>query len=36
MSKIRILIYKLDKNSLQTRPVSFPDHEKLLKELDSG
>ena len=36
MSKITILIYTLDKYNLQTRIVSFPDHEKLLKEVDSG
>ena len=36
MSKIRILIYTLDKYSLQTRIVSFPDHEKLVKEVYSG
>ena len=36
MSKITILVYTLDKYNLQTRIVSFPDHEKLLKEVDSG
>ena len=36
MSKIRILIYTLDKYSLQTRIVSFPDQEKLVKEVHSG
>ena len=36
MSTIRIIIYTLDKYNLQTRIVSFPDHEKLLKEVDSG
>ena len=36
MSKIRVSIYTLDKYNLQTRIVSFPDHEKLLKEVDSG
>ena len=34
--KIRDLIYTLDIYNLQTRTVSFPDHEKLLKEKDSG
>ena len=36
MSKIGILIYALDIDYLQTRTVSFPGHEKLLKEVDSG
>ena len=36
MSRIKILTYTLDKYSLQTRTVSFPDHKKLLKEVDSG
>ena len=36
MSIIRILIYRLDKYTLQTRIVSFLDDEKLLKEVDSG
>ena len=35
MSTIRILIYTLDKYTLQTRIVSFLDHEKSLKEVDS-
>ena len=34
LSKIRI--YTLDKYNLQTKIVSFPDYEKLLKEVDSG
>ena len=29
----RILIYTLDKYDLQTKIVSFPDHENLLKEV---
>ena len=33
MSKIRISIYTLDKYNLQTRIVSFPDHENLLEEV---
>ena len=36
MSKIEILTYTLDKYNLQTRIISFPDHEKLLKEIDIG
>ena len=36
MSRIRILIYALDKYNLRARAVSFPDHGKLLKEVDSG
>ena len=36
MSTLRILIYTLDKYTLQTRIVSFLDHEKSLKEVDSG
>ena len=36
MSKIEILTYTLDKYNLQTRFISFQDHEKLLKEVDSG
>ena len=36
MSKLRILSYTLDKHNLQTRTVSFPDHEKLLKVVDTG
>ena len=36
MSTIRILIYALGKYTLQTRIVSFLDHEKSLKEVDSG
>ena len=35
MSTIRILIYTLDKYILQTRTVSFPDHENLVEEVDS-
>ena len=35
MSTIKILIYTLDKYNLHTGNVSFPDHEKLLKEVDS-
>ena len=33
MSKIRVLIYRIDINNLQTRIVSFPDQEKFLKEV---
>ena len=33
MSKIRVLIYNLDKYNLETKIVSFPDHENLLKEV---
>ena len=33
MSKIRVLIYRLDINSLQTKTVSFVDQEKVLKEV---
>ena len=33
MSKIRVLIYRLDIYHLQTKTVSFPDQEKLLKEV---
>ena len=33
MSKIRLLIYRLDIYNLQTKIVSFPDQEKLLKEV---
>ena len=33
MSKIKILIYTLEKYNLQTRIVSFPDQENLLKEV---
>ena len=37
MSTIRILIYTLGKkHTLQTRIASFLDHEKSLKEVDSG
>ena len=36
MSKIGIWIYALDIHNLETRTVSFPGHEKLLKEVDSG
>ena len=32
MSRIRTLIYRLDASNLQTKIVSFPDLEKLLKE----
>ena len=32
ISKIRILIYTLEKYNLQTRILSFPDHKNLLKE----
>ena len=35
MSETRILIYTLDIYNLQTRIVSFPDQEKLLKKVDS-
>ena len=31
-----ILIYTLGQYNSQTKTVSFPDHEKLLKEVDSG
>ena len=33
MSKIRVLIYRLDINNLQTKTVSFMDQEKVLKEV---
>ena len=33
MSKIRVLIYKLDIHNLQTKTVSFLDQEKILKEV---
>ena len=33
MSKIRVLIYRHDIYNLQTKIVSFPDQEKLLKEV---
>ena len=33
MSKIRVLIYKLDIHNLQTKTVSFPDQQKFLKEV---
>ena len=33
MSTIRVLIYRLDIYNLQTKLVSFPDQEKLLKGL---
>ena len=36
MSTIRTLIYTLDRYTLQIRIVSFLDHEKSLKEVDSG
>ena len=36
MSTIRILIYTLEKYTLQTRIVSFLDQEKSLKEVGSG
>ena len=36
MSMIRILIFGLDKYTLQTRIVSFLDHEESLKKVDSG
>ena len=36
MSTMKILVYILDKYDLQARIVSFPDHGKLLKEVDSG
>ena len=36
MSKIRISIYTLDIYNLQTRIISLLDHEKLLKEKNSG
>ena len=36
MSTIRILIYTVDKYTLQTKIVSFLYHEKSLKEVDSG
>ena len=32
MSKIRFLIHRLEKYNLETRIVSFPDHENLLKK----
>ena len=33
MSKIRVLIHRLDIHNIQTKTVSFPDQEKFLKEL---
>ena len=33
MSKIRVLIYRLDIYNLQTKTASFTDQEKLLKEV---
>ena len=33
MSKIRVLTYRFDIYNLQTKTVSFPDQEKLLKEI---
>ena len=33
MSKIRVLIYKLDVHNLETKTVSFLDQEKILKEV---
>ena len=36
MSTTKVLIYKLEKNNLQTRVMSVPDYEKLPKEVDSG
>ena len=36
MSKMKMLIYILGKYNLQNRIVSFPAHEKLLKEVDSA
>ena len=33
MSKIRVLIYRFDIHNLQTKTVSFPDQEKVLKEV---
>ena len=33
MAKVRISIYTLEKFNLQTRIVSFPDHDNLLKEV---
>ena len=33
MSKIRVLIYRLDIHNLQAKLVSFPDQEKLLEEV---
>ena len=36
MSKIRILVYTVDIYDLQTRTVSFPGHETLLKEVGGG
>ena len=36
MITIRIFIYALDIYNLQIRIVSFPDHEKSFKKVDSG
>ena len=36
MSKIRILIYAIDIYNLQTRTDSFPEQEKIAKNVDSG
>ena len=33
ITKIRVLIYRQDKYNLQTRILSIPDHEKLLKDV---
>ena len=33
MSKIKVFIYRLDIQNLQTKIVSFPDQEKFLKEV---
>ena len=33
MSKVRFLTYRFDIHNLQTKTVSFPDQEKLLKEV---
>ena len=33
MSKIRVLTYRFDIYNLQTKTVSYPDQEKLLKEI---
>ena len=33
LSKIRVLIYRLDIHNLQTKTVSFPDQETIVKEV---
>ena len=36
MSEIRIIIYRSDTHNSQTKIVSFPDQEKLLKGVNTG